>query len=185
MTFHHIPAPTQKLPGCGIVRAALVKAGQCIPHPGVRHMAAKSSAAAAGWQSVRAAHAHTQTRQRLLSCFKAAVGQPQLPGFGMARAKPDSMPHSRRAPRTWLSRTGQSRQVARRHSTPWRANNPGPHTQGRPPSTAPVRFLDAAGGGRGLARGLGGQLLARRLAASGLARGLLRAGHGCCSGLSG
>ena len=44
--------------------------------------------------------------------------------------------------------------------------------------TVTVGLLDAAGGGRGLARGLGGQLLAGRLATGGLASGLLGTGHG-------
>jgi hypothetical protein len=43
-----------------------------------------------------------------------------------------------------------------------------------------VGLLHAAGGGRRLAGGLGGQLLPRGLAAGGLARRLLRAGH--CGG---
>jgi len=38
-------------------------------------------------------------------------------------------------------------------------------------------LLDAAGGGRGLAGRLGGELLARRLAAGGFACCLLGAGH--------
>jgi hypothetical protein len=40
-----------------------------------------------------------------------------------------------------------------------------------------VGLLDAAGGRRGLARRLGGELLAGRLAAGGLARGLLGTSH--------
>ena len=45
------------------------------------------------------------------------------------------------------------------------------------PGAVAVGLLHAAGGGRGLARRLGGELLAGRLAAGGLARGLLGAGH--------
>jgi hypothetical protein len=41
-------------------------------------------------------------------------------------------------------------------------------------------LLDAAGGGRRLAGGLGGELLAGRLASGGLAGGLLGTGHGSC-----
>jgi len=40
-----------------------------------------------------------------------------------------------------------------------------------------VRLLDASGGGRGLARSLGGKLLARGLASGGLTGGLLGTGH--------
>ncbi len=40
-----------------------------------------------------------------------------------------------------------------------------------------VGFLDASGGGRGLASGLGGELLAGRFASGGLAGGLLGTGH--------
>ena len=45
-----------------------------------------------------------------------------------------------------------------------------------------VRLLHAAGGGRGLARRLSGELFAGGLASGGLARGLLRTSHGASRG---
>ena len=61
--------------------------------------------------------------------------------------------------------------------------------KGDGPGAVTVGLLDAAGGGGGLARGLGGQLLAGSLAPGGLAGGLLGPGHvgllrGRCRGVA-
>ncbi len=58
-------------------------------------------------------------------------------------------------------------------------------TQGHGSGPVPVGLLDSAGGGGGLAGGLGGQLLPGGLASGGLAGGLLGTGHGEDAGAGG